>query len=57
LLNKITKGIPKPKVGKTLINVPIAAPREISSVLALALASFIKKSFDFLEMLVFSILV
>ena len=57
LLNKITNGIPKPKVGKTLINMPIDAPEEISSTLALARASFIKNSFSFRAILIFSILI
>ena len=39
LINK-TKGVPKPKVGKTLINVPIAAPKPISDALSLVRANF-----------------
>lgn len=57
LLSKTTNGIPNPKVGNTLINVPIAAPHEISLVLALALANFMKKSFNFLPTFIFSNLI
>lgn len=39
LINK-TKGVPKPKVGNTLINVPIAAPKPISDALSLVRANF-----------------
>ena len=55
LLSMATSGMPNPNVGKTLMNVPIAAPSEISKVLALALASFRKNSFIFLNRIVFSI--
>ncbi len=40
LLNIKTKGVPKPNVGKTLINVPIAAPKPISDALSLVRANF-----------------
>ncbi len=40
LLNNKTKGVPKPKVGNTLINVPIAAPKPISEALSLVRANF-----------------
>jgi hypothetical protein len=40
LLNNKTKGVPKPKVGNTLINVPIAAPKPISDALSLVRANF-----------------
>ena len=40
LLNNKTKGVPNPKVGNTLIKVPIAAPKPISEALPLVRANF-----------------
>ena len=47
LLNNKTKGVPKPKVGNTLINVPIAAPKPISEALSLVRANFQNTIFSF----------
>ena len=40
LLNNKTKGVPNPKVGNTLMKVPIAAPKAISVLLSLVRANF-----------------